>query len=122
LPDHIFVSSDVWRSLGGQLDVDKRPIFPYAAAAGLMGVNGLGSANITVANTFNPFGLNLVADRNFAAGTLVVARAQAIEFYESVRGLLTRDEPSTLGKVMSYHGYASLFVADIKQVQKVTVA
>jgi hypothetical protein len=122
LPDHIFVSSDVWRSLGGQLDADKRPIFPYAAAAGLMGVNGLGSANITVANTFNPFGLNLVADRNFAAGTLVVARAQAIEFYESVRGLLTRDEPSTLGKVMSYHGYASLFVADIKQVQKVTVA
>lgn len=122
LPDHIFVSSDVWRSLGGQLDVDKRPIFPYAAAAGLMGVNGLGSANITVANTFNPFGLNLVADRNFAAGTLVVARAAAIEFYESIRGLLTRDEPSTLGKVMSYHGYASLFVADIKQVQKVTVA
>jgi HK97 family phage prohead protease len=122
LPDTIFVSSDVWRSLGGQLDVDKRPIFPYAGAAGLMGVNGLGTANITVANTFNPFGLNLVADRNFAAGTLVVARAAAIEYYESIRGLLTRDEPSTLGKVMSYHGYASLFVADIKQVQKVVVA
>jgi len=122
LPDHVFVSSDVWRSLGGQLDVDKRPIFPYAAASGLMGVNGLGSANISVANTFNPFGLNLVADRNFAAGTLVVARAAAIEFYESIRGLLTRDEPATLGKVMSYHGYASLFVADTKQVQKVTVA
>ena len=122
LPDHIFVSSDVWRSLGGQLDADKRPIFPYAAAAGLMGVNGLGSANITVANTFNPFGLNLVADRNFTAGTMVVARGAAIEFYEEIRGLMTRDEPSTLGKVMSYHGYASLFVADTKQVQAITVA
>jgi HK97 family phage prohead protease len=122
LPDHIFVSPDVWRSLGGQLDNDKRPIFPYAGANGLIGYNAFGEANITVANTFNPFGLTMCADRNFAAGTLVVARAAAIEFYESIRGLLTRDEPSTLGKVMSYHGYASLFVADTKQVQKVTVA
>jgi HK97 family phage prohead protease len=122
LPDHIFVSPDVWRSLGGQLDASKRPIFPYAGANGLIGYNAFGEANITVANTFNPFGLTMCADRNFAAGTLVVARAAAIEYYESLRGLLTRDEPSTLGKVMSYHGYASLFVADTKQVQKVTVA
>ena len=122
LPDHIFVSPNVWQALGAQLDVDKRPVFPYVGAAGLMGVNGMGSADITVANTFNPFGLNLVADRNFAAGTMVVARGAAIEFYESIRGLLTRDEPSTLGKVMSYHGYASLFVADSNQVQKITVA
>ena len=122
LPDHIFVAPGVWQALGAQLDVDKRPVFPYVGAAGLMGVNGMGSADITVANTFNPFGLNLVADRNFAAGTMVVARGAAIEFYESIRGLLTRDEPSTLGKVMSYHGYASLFVADANQVQKITVA
>jgi hypothetical protein len=122
LPDHIFVSPDVWRSFGGQLDADKRPIFPYAGANGLIGYNAFGEANITVANTFNPFGLTMVADRNFAAGTLIVARAKAIEFYESMRGLLTRDEPSTLGKVLSFHGYASLFVADQKQVQKVVVA
>jgi HK97 family phage prohead protease len=122
LPDHIFVSPNVWQALGAQLDVDKRPVFPYVGAAGLMGVNGMGSADITVANTFNPFGLNLVADRNFAAGTMVVARGAAIEFYESIRGLLTRDEPSTLGKVMSYHGYASLFVADATQVQKIALA
>ena len=122
LPDHIFVSPDVWQKLGSQLDGDKRPIFPYAATAGLMGVNGIGEANITVANTFNPFGLSLVADRNFAAGSLFVARGAAIEYYESIRGLLTRDEPSTLGKVMSYHGYASLFVADPQQVQGIAIA
>ena len=122
LPDHIFVSPDVWRKLGAQLDGDKRPVFPYVGAAGLMGVNGLGTANITVANTFNPFGLNLVADRNFANNTLIVARGAAIEFYESIRGLLTRDEPATLGKVMSYHGYASLFVADSNQVQGIAIA
>lgn len=122
LPDHMFVSPDVWRKLGAQLDGDKRPVFPYVGAAGLMGVNGLGTANITVANTFNPFGLNLVADRNFANNTLIVARGAAIEYYESIRGLLTRDEPSTLGKVMSYHGYASLFVADANQVQGIAIA
>jgi HK97 family phage prohead protease len=122
LPDHIFVSPDVWQKLGAQLDGDKRPVFPYVGAAGLMGVNGLGAANITVANTFNPFGLNLVADRNFAANTMIVARGAAIEYYESIRGLLTRDEPATLGKVMSYHGYASLFVADAQQVQGIAIA
>ena len=122
LPDHMFVSPDVWRKLGAQLDGDKRPVFPYTAAAGLMGVNGMGEANITVANTFNPFGLNLVADRNFANNTLIVARGAAIEYYESIRGLLTRDEPATLGKVMSYHGYASLFVADAQQVQGIAIA
>jgi HK97 family phage prohead protease len=122
LPDHIFVAPGVWQALGAQLDADKRPVFPYVGAAGLMGVNGMGAANVTVANTFNPFGLNLVADRNFAAGTMVVARGAAIEFYESIRGLLTRDEPATLGKVMSYHGYASLFVADAQQVQKIALA
>jgi HK97 family phage prohead protease len=87
LPDHIFVAPGVWQALGAQLDADNRPVFPYVGAAGLMGVNGMGAANITVANTFNPFGLNLVADRNFAAGTMVVARGQAIEFYEQIRGL-----------------------------------
>jgi HK97 family phage prohead protease len=122
LPDHIFVAPGVWAALGAQLDAEDRPVFPYVGAAGLMGVNGMGAANITVANTFNPFGLNLVADRNFAAGTMVVARGAAIEYYESIRGLLTRDEPSTLGKVMSYHGYASLFVADATQVQSIIVS
>jgi HK97 family phage prohead protease len=122
LPDHIFVAPNVWELLGRQLDADKRPVFPYVGAAGLMGVNGMGTANVTVANTFNPFGLNLVADRNFAFNTMVVARGAAIEYYESIRGLLTRDEPSTLGKVLSYHGYASLFVADSTQVQSIALA
>jgi HK97 family phage prohead protease len=122
LPDHIFVAPGVWQAMGAQLDADKRPVFPYVGASGLMGVNGMGSANITVANTFNPFGLNLVADRNFAAGTMVVARAQAIEFYEQIRGLMSVELPSTLGRNFSYAGYVSTFIADSTQVQKITVS
>ena len=122
LPDTLFVSPDVWKKLGSQLDADKRPIFPYAGAAGLMGVNGMGSANITVANTFNPFGLNLVADRNFAAGTLYVARAQACEFYEQVRGLMSVELPGTLGRTFSYYGYVATFIADSDQVKYIVVS
>jgi hypothetical protein len=122
LPDHIFVAPGVWQALGAQLDADKRPVFPYVGAAGLMGVNGMGAANITVANTFNPFGLNLVADRNFAAGTMVVARGQAIEFYEQIRGLMSVELPSTLGRNFSYAGYVSTFIADATQVQSIALA
>ena len=122
LPDTIFVSPDVWKKLGSQLDNDKRPVFPYTGAAGLMGVNGLGTANITVANTFNPFGLNLVADRNFAAGTLYVARANACEFYEQVRGIMSVEVPSTLGRTFSYYGYVATFIADADMVKYIVVS
>jgi len=122
LPDHIFVSPNVWKSLGSQLDADDRPVFPYAGAAGLMGVNAMGSANVTVANTFNPFGLNLVVDRNFANNTMVVARGAAIEFYEQIRGLMSVEAPSTLGRTFSYYGYVSTFIADSDLVKSIAIA
>jgi HK97 family phage prohead protease len=122
LPDHLFVSPDVWRKLSSQLDADNRPIFPYAAAAGLMGVNGLGTQNITNTDTLNPLGLKLVVDANFAAGTLVLARGNAVEFYEQVRGIMSVEVPSTLGRTFSYYGYVSTFIADPTMVSKITVA
>lgn len=122
LPDHIFVSPDVWQRLGAQLDADKRPVFPYTGAAGLMGVNGMGSANVTAMNTFNPLGLNLVVDRAFSANTMVVARGSAIEFYEQIRGIMSVEVPSTLGRTFSYYGYVSTFIADGDQVKSITVA
>ena len=122
LPDHVFVSPNVWKLLGQQLDGDKRSVFPYAGAAGLMGVNAAGSANITQLNTFNPFGLNLVADRNFATNTMVVAKASAIEFYEQVRGLMSVEVPSSLGRTFSYYGYVSTFIADADIVKSIIVS
>jgi hypothetical protein len=122
LPDHIFVAPNVWELLGRQLDVDKRPVFPYTGAAGLMGVNAMGTGGVTQANVFNPFGLNLVADRNFAANTMIVARGTAIEFYEQVRGILSVEVPGTLGRTFSYYGYVSTFIADADQVQSIALA
>jgi hypothetical protein len=122
MPDTVFVSPNVWELLGRQLDVDKRPVFGYVGAAGLMGVNGLGGANITQMSTFNPLGLRLVADRNFASNTLVVARSQAIEFYEQVRGLMSVETPNTLGRLMSYYSYVASFIGDANQVQSIALA
>lgn len=122
LPDHIFVSPNVWELLGRQLDAEKRNVFPYVGAAGLMGVNAAGSANVTQMNTFNPFGLNLVADRNFASNTMIVARGTACEFYEQVRGLMSVEVPGTLGRTFSYYGYVSTFIADADQVQSIALA
>jgi HK97 family phage prohead protease len=51
LPDHIFVAPGVWQALGAQLDADNRPVFPYVGAAGLMGVNAMGSANMSPLQT-----------------------------------------------------------------------
>jgi phage head maturation protease len=122
LPDHIFVSPDVWQKLGSQLNAEKAPIFPYTGAAGLMGVNGMGTANVTQMNTFNPLGLNLVVDRAFADNTMVVARGTAIEFYEQIRGIMSVEVPSTLGRTFSYYGYVSTFIADGDQVKSIAIA
>jgi hypothetical protein len=122
LPDHIFVSPDVWKKLGSQLNAEKSPIFPYTGAAGLMGVNGMGTANVTQMNTFNPLGLNLVVDRAFADNTMVVARGSAIEFYEQIRGIMSVEVPSTLGRTFSYYGYVSTFIADGDQVKSIAIA
>ncbi len=122
LPDHIFVAPGVWELLGSQLDADKRPVFPYVGLSGLMGVNAMGTGNVSVANTFNPFGLNLVADRNFAAGAMIVARGAACEFYEQVRGIMSVEVPGTLGRTFSYYGYVATFIADADQVQRIIVA
>ena len=118
----MFVSPDVWYYLGQQLDGDKRPVFPYVGAAGLMGVNAAGTGTVTQANTFNPFGLNLVADKNFASGTMIVARGSAIEFYEQVRGITSVEVPATLGRTFSYYGYVATFIADDSQVKSITVS
>jgi hypothetical protein len=122
LPDHIFVDPGVWKALGSQLDGDDRPVFPYTGAAGLMGVNGMGTANVTQMNTFNPLGLNLVVDRNFNGDTMIVARGSAIEFYEQVRGIMSVEVPATLGRQFSYYGYVSTFIADADQVKSIIVA
>jgi hypothetical protein len=46
----------------------------------------------------------------------------AYEFYESIRGLMSVELPSTLGRNMSFHGYVSTFAAIPGMIRKITQA
>jgi hypothetical protein len=53
---------------------------------------------------------------------MVLARGAAIEFYEQIRGIMSVEVPSTLGRTFSYYGYVSTFIADSTMVSKIAVA
>ena len=125
LPTHMFVSVDVWAQLGQLADTTGRQIFPLIAN-GLSGYNAAGSQSATSWNG-NPLGLQLVVDSNFAAKTMIITRVgqgqgDAYEFYESIRGLMSVEQPSVLGRNMSFHGYVSTFAAIPGMIRKITQA
>jgi len=124
-PTHMFVSPDVWGQMGQLADTTGRPVFPFIGA-GLTGQNALGGGNATSWNG-NPLGLQLVVDSNFAAKTMIITRVgqgsgDAFEFYESIRGLMSVEQPSVLGRQMSFHGYVSTFAAIGGMIRKITQA
>lgn len=124
-PTHMFVSPDVWAQLGQVVDSSNRPLFPFVGA-GLTGQNALGNSQATSWNG-NPLGLQLVVDSNFAAKTMIITRVgtgqgDAYEFYEQIKGLMSVELPSTLGRTFSYHGYVSTFAAIGGMIRKITQA
>lgn len=124
-PTHMFVSPDVWGQLGQLADTTGRPVFPFIGA-GLTGQNALGSSDASSWNG-NPLGLQLVVDSNFNAKTMVITRCgqgfgDAFEYYESIRGLMSVELPSVLGRNLSYHLYASTFAAIPGMIRKITQA
>ena len=124
-PTHMLVSPDVWAQLGQVVDSTNAPLFPFVGA-GLTGMNRLGSQNATSWNG-NPLGLELVVDSNFAAKTMIITRlntgnGDAFEYYEQVRGLMSVEVPSTLGRQFSYHMYASTFAAIPGMIRKIVQA
>ena len=124
-PTHMFVSPDVWGQLGQLADSTGRPVFPFIGA-GLTGQNALGNASASSWNG-NPLGLQLVVDSNFASKTMIITRVgqgagDAYEFYESIRGLQSFENPATLGRNMSFYGYVSTFAAISGMIRKITQA
>jgi hypothetical protein len=124
-PTHMLVSPDVWGQLGQLADTTGRPVFPFIGA-GLTGQNALGNASAASWNG-NPLGLQLVVDSNFSAKTMIITRigqgaGDAYEAYESIRGLMSVEQPAVLGRLMSFHGYVSTFAAIPGMIRKITQA
>ena len=119
-PTHMLVGIDTWKKIGSLVDDNKRPVFPYIGQANLNGQNTIGGGNVTDWSQTSPLGLQLIVDTNVAAKTMVIFNARAAEYYEQVRGIMSREDPSTLGRTFSYYGYASFFLANQEYAQKFT--
>lgn len=105
LPDTLFVDINWWTRLIGIVDLDGRPLFPYAGQS--VNSSGTNTGGVSSFGGYNVLGLNVVVDPNFAANTMIVAVSSLCEFYEQNKGLLTINAPSTLEVQYAYRGYVA---------------
>ncbi len=118
LPDHLFVSGDVFAQLGQLTDGSDRPLFPQVGPMNAFGTMTPGSRDATV------FGLRLVVDTNFAAKTTIVGAAAtgAFRVYETQKGTVSIDNPSTLSRTIAFRGYFAPKMIDANQFMKIPQA
>jgi hypothetical protein len=119
LPTHMVVTPATWAALSSSVDDQNRPVFPYTGAPNLMGQNAAGTSSATSWNG-NPLGLVLVVDKN-APGSFMghaAGPAAGFEFYEQMKGAISIDVPSTLGRTIAFRGYAASFMADATKFVK----
>lgn len=94
LPDHIWMSLDMWAVIGAAIDQMKAS------------TNGNGGGDSSVETfTGNLLQVPRVVVPSFAANTVVVGVASKTEFYEQRIGLLSAVEPDVLGVQIAYGGY-----------------
>lgn len=121
LPTHIIVSPSVWAKLGSLKGTNDMPIFPQTAP-----INGVGTLpGGASAWNGNPLGLQLVVSNqittqsvqgNDAKDYLFVANARFMECFENLKGAVSVEVPSSLGRQLSFRGYFSSVVMDAKMV------
>ena len=121
LPDHLFVSGDVFAQLGTLSDTSDRPLFPQVGPMNAFGTMNAASRESIV------FGLRLVVDTNFAAKTTIVGAAAtgAFRCYEQQKGAIVADigsGASTLSRDVAFRGYFAPIMIDANQFMKIPQA
>lgn len=114
LPTHLFCAADVFQLLGQLSDTADRPLFPQVGPMNAFGQMSPGSTDATA------FGLRVVVDRNFAAGTLIIGDASGYELFEQQKGALSIDSPSTLSRTIAFRGYFAALMIDASKFVKFT--
>jgi HK97 family phage prohead protease len=127
LPTHFFCAPVTWAKLAMVTDNQDRPLFPFVGAPGLNGQNAIGTSSATSWNG-NPLGLVMVVDKNMAGSTgagglngvvgHAAGPAAGFEFYEQVKGAVSVEVPSVLGRTIAWRGYAATFMADATKFVK----
>lgn len=112
LPTHLFVAPDVWAKLGQLVDTTGRPLFPQVGPANAYG-SMLPGQDYAVA-----FGMAVVVDRNFAAGTAILGDPSGFEIFEQMKGAISIDVPSTLSRTIAFRGYFATLMIDLDKFVK----
>ena len=94
MPDLMVCASDVWSKIGGMVDTEGRPLFPYLAPQNAAGSNTAGVTGFGL----NVLGLRPVVSRTLTPGTAYLASSEAFEVYESSRvDMGPVQDPTVLG-------------------------
>lgn len=112
LPTHLFVSPDIWASLGNLSDTADRPLFPQVGPMNAFGAMSPGTLDAVA------FGLRVIVDRNFATDTLIVGDASGYELFEQQKGALSLTAPDTISRTISWHGYFATLMIDASKFVK----
>lgn len=107
MPNTIFCSYDQWARLAATVDSTGRQLFPFGN-----GMNDAGGPGRADSMAMNVLGLQVVADANLPAGTLIVGHAEQLETYETVGGQLSIQNPTTLSFDIAYFGFFASAVVE----------
>ena len=111
-PNTLFVSADVFGDLIALSDTAGRPLFPNLNAQ-----NAMGAVAVT-SDVGTAFGCRVVRDRNFASSTLILGDASGFEIFESQKGAISVDVPSTLSRTIAFRGYFATLMIDLDKFVK----
>ena len=116
VPTHLFLSPNMFGYLGKLVDTTGRPLL-----APTMPMNAFGSQ--TPSGAFaagQAFGLTVVVDRGFAADTTIVGDPTGFQVWESFKGAISIDAPSTLSRTLAVRGYLAVKMVDATKFVKLT--
>jgi HK97 family phage prohead protease len=116
LPNHLFVSPDIWEYLGALADTSGRPLFPQVGPMNSFGTMAPGNVESVA------FGLRVVVDRNFASGTLIVGNGDGFECWEQQKGVVSIENPSLLARTIAFRGYFAPLMLDASKFVKRTAS
>lgn len=111
-PNTLFVSADVFGDLIALSDSAGRPLFPNLNAQ-----NAFGNLAVTT-DVGTAFGCRVVRDRNFASNTLILGDSSGFEIFESQKGAISIDVPSTLSRTIAFRGYFATLMIDADKFVK----
>jgi HK97 family phage prohead protease/HK97 family phage major capsid protein len=113
LPTHLFLSPDQWAAIGKLSDDQNRPLFPQVGPMNAFGTMTPGSSSATA------FGLTVVVDRNFAAGTIIIGDPSGFEIFETPKGAVQVEATDgSLSKIIKFRGYFATLMIDNQKFRK----